>query len=260
MVEKILDLFAGAGGLSLGFELLTDDSGEPLFELHRAVEFDKYCCATLRNRHPVEKIIEGDLTDKKIHDRVIEECRDEVSIVMGGIPCQSFSLLGPRSGSDKRREKYLNDKRDNLYKEFRDIVGQLKPKIFLIENVKGILSKKDESGSLIIKKIFTDFEKLGYNLINSKTGKKFMVLNAADYGVPQTRNRVMIIGIRKDLGKDVVPFIETTQNLEYELSLAIKKLTTTKIPFLGFTMGNLEPDMQQGLSIHFIISGDMVLK
>ncbi|MBI1968414.1 DNA cytosine methyltransferase, partial [Candidatus Woesearchaeota archaeon] len=94
---KILDLFAGVGGFSLGFELLRDNNGNPLFELYRAVEIDKFACETLKSRHGEEKVIEGDITKLHIANRIIKECRGNVSIVVGGIPCQSFSLIGPRS-------------------------------------------------------------------------------------------------------------------------------------------------------------------
>jgi DNA (cytosine-5)-methyltransferase 1 len=207
---KILDLFAGAGGLSLGFEMVKDNLGNNVFEMHRAVEIDKFSCETLRKKYDEEKVIEGDITKKEIHKKVIDECKGIVSLVVGGIPCQSFSLIGPRSGYGKQNEKFKEDVRDHLYQEFRDIVKEIKPKIIVIENVKGILSKKDKKGVKIIEKIFSDMENLGYNLENDKTGKKYMLLDAADYGVPQKRQRVVIIGVLKSW-KDVrVPFIEPT--------------------------------------------------
>ncbi|MFZ3077153.1 MAG: DNA cytosine methyltransferase [Candidatus Aenigmatarchaeota archaeon] len=208
MTVKILDLFAGAGGLSLGFELVKDSSNKQVFELHRAVEIDKYACETLRNRHGAEKIIEGDLTKSKVHKQVIRECKEKVSIVVGGIPCQSFSLIGPRSGFGKRMEQFKQDKRDHLYKEFRKIVSEINPNIVVIENVKGILSKKDCDGNKIIDKLISDFES-EYNFENSK-GKKYIILNAADFGVPQKRERVILIGIRRDWKDIKVPVIEST--------------------------------------------------
>jgi len=121
---KILDLFAGAGGLSLGFELIKDKSGRQVFELHRAVENERYSCQTLRNRYGDEKVIPDDLTKRDVHKRVIKECKGVVSVVVGGIPCQSFSYIGPRSGFGKKMEKFKQDKRDNLYMEFRKIVKE----------------------------------------------------------------------------------------------------------------------------------------
>jgi DNA (cytosine-5)-methyltransferase 1 len=206
---KILDLFAGAGGFSLGFELVRDEDSNQVFELHRAVEIDKYACETLRNRYGKEKVIEGDLTKKKIHKQVVDECRNQVSVIIGGIPCQSFSLLGPRSGYGTKKDWSKEDKRDHLYKEFRKIVAELMPKIVVIENVKGILSKKNRKGKKIIDKILSDFENLGYSFSN-ENGEKYILLNAVDFGVPQGRERVFLIGILK-CWKDIsVPLINST--------------------------------------------------
>jgi len=211
MADKIrlLDLFAGVAGLSLGFELVRDSTGNQVFELYRAVEIDKYACETLRTRHGDDKVIEGDLTKPDVHARVIKECKGKVSVVVGGIPCQSFSLIGPRSGYGKQMEQFKQDKRDHLYKEFRKIVEEIMPNIVVIENVKGILSKKDARGKKIIDKIISDFEKLGYNFENEHKGK-YQLLNAADYGVPQKRERVILIGILRKWKNIVVPTVEPT--------------------------------------------------
>jgi DNA (cytosine-5)-methyltransferase 1 len=206
---KILDLFAGVGGLSLGLELVKDKKGNHPFELYRAVEIDQYACETLRNRYGADKVIEGDITKLNIANKIINDCKGKVSIIIGGIPCQSFSLLGPRSGFGKKMEKFKKDMRDNLYEHFRDIVGEIKPNIIIIENVKGILSKKDSNGELIIKKILSDFEALGYNFENSK-GNKFNIINAANQGVPQKRERVILIGIKKEWKNVNVPLIKST--------------------------------------------------
>ncbi|MBU0460063.1 MAG: DNA cytosine methyltransferase [Nanoarchaeota archaeon] len=207
---KILDLFAGVGGFSLGFELIRDVNNNPLFELYRAVEIDKFACETLKSRHGEEKVIEGDITKFHIANRIIKECRGNVSVIVGGIPCQSFSLIGPRSGFGKKIEKFKVDKRDVLYEHFRDIVAEIKPNIIAIENVKGILSKKDLSGNLIINKLISDFEKWGYNFENETNGNKFIVVNSADFGVPQKRERVIIVGIKKSWKNVRVPSIRQT--------------------------------------------------
>ncbi len=207
---RILDLFAGVCGLSSGFEMVRDKSGNRVFELFRAVEIDKYACETLRKRYGEEKVVEGDLTKKDIRDRVIRECKGKVKIVAGGIPCQSFSLIGPRSGFGVNAERYKQDRQDHLYKVFRKIVSEINPWIIVIENVKGILSKKDKNGNRIIDKLIADFERLGYNFRNRKTGKKYMILNAADYGVPQKRERVILVGINKKWKSIDAPFPKPT--------------------------------------------------
>ena len=210
MTVKILDLFAGAGGLALGLESVKDEQGNPFFEMFRAVEVDKYACETLRINFGKDKVIEGDLTKKSVHKRVLKECRGHVSIVAGGIPCQSFSLIGPRSGFGKNMDKFREDRRDDFYKEFRKIVKELKPDILIIENVRGILSKKDSKGNKIIDLLLSDFEKLGYNFKNEKDDNKYHILNAADFGVPQVRERVILIGVRTDWKNINVPFISQT--------------------------------------------------
>lgn len=207
---KILDLFAGVGGLSLGFELVKDDFGKNIFELHRAVEIDEYATETLKNRYGKARVIKGDITKFAIAKQIIDDCKGKVSVVVGGIPCQSFSLIGPRSGFGKKMEKFQADNRDNLYEHFRDIVAEIKPNVIVIENVKGILSKKDFKGELIINKIFSDFETLGYNFENDYNNKKYMLLDSADYGVPQRRERVILIGIKREWKDIKVPYIYPT--------------------------------------------------
>jgi DNA (cytosine-5)-methyltransferase 1 len=208
---KILDLFAGAGGLSLGFEMVKDKNDKKVYELFRAVEKVNYACETLRNRYGEKRVIEGDLTDKKIHNQIINDCKNKVDVIIAGIPCQSYSQIGPRSGFGTNNHKYKKDPRDYLYREFFKIVKEVKPKIIVLENVRGILSKKDTYGKLIIDKIINGLEKrLKYNLKNKKTQQKYMILNAADFGVPQRRIRVFIIGYRKEWYNVNVPYIEPT--------------------------------------------------
>lgn len=219
MTIKILDLFAGAGGFSLGFEHVKDKQGNPMFEMHRAVEIDSFACETLRSNFGKEKVIEGNIMDKKIHNKIIEECTGKTDIIVGGIPCQSFSLIGTRSGSKKKK----SDTRDNLYREFYKIVRHIKPKVMVIENVRGILSKKDGKGNLIFNKIIKDFEALGYKFDN-KAGEKYFLLNAANYGVPQKRERVFVVGLRNDVFGDVKVGCPKPTHGEDEESLPFVKI------------------------------------
>ncbi|MCK5605626.1 DNA cytosine methyltransferase [Candidatus Pacearchaeota archaeon] len=210
MTIKVLDLFAGAGGLALGLESVKDKSGRPVFEMFRAVEMDNYACDTLRENFGQDKVIEGDLTTRRIHKKVIGDCKGRVDVVVGGIPCQSFSLLGPRSGYGLKDERFKDDRRDDLYKEFRTIVKELRPKVVIIENVKGILSKKNQQGKKIIEILLKDFEKLGYHFSWGDDKPKYAVLNAADFGVPQMRERVIIVGILSEWKNVDVPIIKPT--------------------------------------------------
>ena len=230
MTLKMLDLFAGAGGLSLGFEMVRDRSGRNVFELYRAVDIDKFACQTLRKRYGEEKVIAGDITEPEVEKRIIQNCRGKVSVIVGGIPCQSFSLIGPRSGSDRKKEEFKNDKRDSLYKHFKRIVAGIKPEILVIENVKGILSKKDLRGRKIIDKIVSDFESAGYNFTNKKGGK-WQLLNAADYGVPQKRERVILVGIKKSRKMCEVPVFEATHSDSRKHSN--RALNSGKLPYVS---------------------------
>lgn len=198
---KVLDLFAGAGGLSLGFDLVKDKNGNRIYEVVLAVDNYKYACETLKKYFLKEYkrddiVLEADLTNLDTHKKIIEKCRDGVDIIVGGPPCQSFSLIGPRSGNGKKNKKKYRVM-DRLYKEYLSLVKELKPSFIVFENVKGILSKKKGKESYI-DIITSDFRKLGYTFEseNEKIKTGYIVLNAADYGAPQIRERVFLLGNR----------------------------------------------------------------
>ena len=128
---------------------------------------------------------------------------------MGGIPCQSFSTIGPRSGYGLNNEKFEKDHRDTLYRYFAEIVAHVRPKVVLIENVKGILSKKDASKRKIIDLLLAALERAGYSFETKEGGKKYQILNSADYGVPQRRERVFLIGVSKKM-KKTAPIVPRT--------------------------------------------------
>ena len=181
---KVIDLFSGVGGLTFGF--VYKKKGNSFvknhdFEFAFANDFSFAAASAFSNNYkqikmfncPVQEINESFIKDKNIDI-------SDVDLIIGGPPCQSFSTIG------KRR----NDDRAKLYQEFQRLLGIIKPKMFLFENVRGILSFKTDEG-LVIDKIENDFNKLGYT-IYKKT------LNAKDYGVPQNRMRVFIVGLRND--------------------------------------------------------------
>lgn len=164
-----IELFAGAGGLALGLEL----AGIKTLEY---VEFDKACCETLRANRSEWNIVCDD-----IHNVDFTAYRDKVDIVSGGFPCQAFSFAGKKLG--------FEDTRGTLFHEFARCVKEVNPKIFLAENVRGLVS---HDNGRTLRTIIDVLEGLGYTT-------QYQVLNAAYYGVGQKRERIVIIGIRNDV-------------------------------------------------------------
>lgn len=169
----VLELFAGAGGLALGLE-------QAGFEDVGLIEIDKYASATLRKNRPNWNVIEEDIT--KIDD-VYEHIGKgtNVDVVSGGFPCQTFSYAGKRLG--------LEDTRGTLFYDYARILKQTKPKMFIVENVRGLVTH-DHGRTL--KTIIDVFEQIGYSTT-------YRVLNAWDYGVAQKRQRMILVGVRNDL-------------------------------------------------------------
>jgi DNA (cytosine-5)-methyltransferase 1 len=180
----IVDLFSGIGGLSLGFK-------EHGFKNIFSSDFDQGVSETFQHNFPDVNFSKEDIKDLT-EERLKEIVKNEkINVVMAGIPCQSFSMAGYRIRNDVDAS---DDPRHFLYKEFMRVVKILNPDVVLIENVKGILSiKKGEIKDLIMKEL----ENLGYNV-------DCRVLNSADYGVPQTRERVIFIGNKFGL-KNIFP-------------------------------------------------------
>ena len=168
-----ISLFSGAGGDTLGMK----NSG---INVLGYIELDKNAIETHKKNFPECKLIGEDIT--KIEDNEFKKYKG-VDIIFGGFPCQSFSHGG---------KKKAKDKRGFLYQEFVRATKIIKPKIIIGENVQGLLSRKMEDGILFIDKIIEDFTKAGYIL-------KYTLFNMKDFGVPQSRKRVLIYGIRDDL-------------------------------------------------------------
>lgn len=167
---RIMDLFAGVGGLSYGFSKL------PEFEIVAANEIEKDIAAAYKLNHPGVIMINCDIKD--LTEEMLAEVLngEQIDIIVGGPPCQSYSTLGKRKLDD----------RANLFLQYKRVLKILKPRAFIFENVVGILSM--DKGRLF-KQIQAEFEDLGYKL-------KYKVLNAVDYGVPQHRERVILVGFR----------------------------------------------------------------
>lgn len=169
---KIMDLFAGVGGLSYGFSKL------PEFEIVAANEIEKDIAVAYTLNHPGVTMMTCDinnLTEETLGEALKGQ---QIDIIVGGPPCQSYSTLGKRQMDD----------RANLFMQYKRVLNILKPKAFIFENVVGILSM--DRGKLF-KQIQAEFEEIGYTL-------KHKVLNAVDFGVPQQRERVILVGFRGD--------------------------------------------------------------
>jgi len=186
---RIVDLFSGAGGLTFGFyynlingEFVRNENCDIIF----ANENDVSAAKSFKLNFPEINMINKDVKDLR-RDEVEELVgEEEIDLVIGGPPCQSYSMIGKRVYDDKAR----------LYNEYYRLLSIVRPKMFLFENVKGMLSMKDEEGNQVIDDIREKFaninENLGYTI-------SYDTLDAVNYGVPQHRERVFIIGIRNDL-------------------------------------------------------------
>lgn len=190
-----IDLFAGCGGLSEGFY-------RKGFQALAHVEFDHWCCETLRTRMKYygyknydNEVIEHDITSSDILDKIDAAVNGRtVDIIIGGPPCQAYSTAGRvRDG-----KKMASDPRNYLFESYVKILEHYSPKFFVFENVTGLLSAKVNDAPIFTKVLQALGEK--YKVIGDP---EILVHNTADYGVPQLRKRVIIIGVRKDL--DVNP-------------------------------------------------------
>ena len=220
----LVSLFCGAGGMDLGFK-------QAGFNIVWANDFDEDATITYKNNLG-DHVILGDICQIDS-----EDIPDNPDVIIGGFPCQGFSIANTK--------RNMEDERNFLYKEMLRIIKDKQPKVFVAENVKGLLSM--EKGK-VIEMIVKDFEDLGYDV-------NYEVLNAADYGVPQTRQRVIIIGNRigsknifpkkthalkpKDqqtlTGKELKPYITTEEAIGF---LSDVKITNNDIVVEGRQIHN----------------------
>lgn len=182
---KVISLFSGAGGLDIGFE----NAG---FSIAVAVEIDPSCCDTLKTNRPDLPVINKNITEVT-SDEILKAANLkplEPALVIGGPPCQSFSLAGLRKG--------LNDERGRLLFEFVRIVRETLPFGFVLENVKGLTNwDSGRALKLLIEELSKPIEYNGKSYSYTITQPK--VLNAVDYGVPQYRERLILVGNRNGL-------------------------------------------------------------
>ena len=188
-----IELFAGAGGLAIGLE----EAGIKCLALN---EYDHWACETLRKNRPDWNVIEDDVKNVSFSN-----LKGEVDIVTGGFPCQAFSYAGKKLG--------LNDARGTLFYEFARVVQETMPAICIGENVRGLLTH--ENGKTI-EGMISILDEIGYNVITPRIFKTIF------YKVPQKRERVLIVGIRKDLNQHIFEFPKPFKKV-YTLKDALKK-------------------------------------
>lgn len=168
-----VDLFSGAGGLSRGFY----DAG---YDVVLGVDFDEAALKTFKANHGDAEAMKLDLFNHENIDVIVDYLKDRninLDVLVGGPPCQGFSVAGPRD---------MNDKRNSLYLAMVKLAERLQPQAVILENVPGMIQINDGIGA---KRIIEDFSKIGYKMVSK-------LLYAPDYGIPQIRKRVFFVGLK----------------------------------------------------------------
>lgn len=197
-VATVIELFAGAGGLALGLE-------QAGIAGTMYVERDKSACQTLRHNRPLWKVVEGD-----IHDVDFNCYRGEIDLVSGGAPCQAFSYAGKRLG--------FGDTRGTLFAEFVRCVDEVRPKMFLFENVRGLLSH-DQGRTFRV--ICHELTRINYEV-------QYRVMDASYYGVGQKRERLIIVGVRNDLASKMKFTYPEPESKQTTLRSVLKSVPTSQ--------------------------------
>lgn len=190
---KSIELFAGAGGLALGLEMAG-------FEAVLLNEWDKHACNTLRHNRPNWNVLESDVCDIDF-----TKYRGTIDLLSGGFPCQAFSYAGKGKGFD--------DVRGTMFFQFARAIDEVQPKMILGENVRGLLNHDQGRTIATIKKTL---QELGYTIIEPK------ILHAVKYQVPQKRERVLIVGIKNDLAKNIQFHFPVPYHREMTMTDALK--------------------------------------
>lgn len=208
MGYNAIDLFCGAGGLSFGFQ-------QAGFNILLGIDNDKKALETFESTHRGSKTICGDITEINYSDikKLIGD--KEIDVIIGGPPCQGMSLSGFRK---------LDDPRNKLYLSYIRLVDEIRPKVFVIENVPGLVSLFNGQ---IKDSIMEKFQKMGYSI-------QYKILCSADYGVPQNRKRVIFVGLRDDGMTFDFP--------EKNEKIVTCKMALSDLPSLIDTLGETEMD------------------
>lgn len=219
--KRIIDLFSGCGGLSLGFRLAGYESVLAIDNWQDALD-------TYEHNEPGCRVLCADIS--KLDPSLVKEQYKlhDIDVIVGGPPCQGFSIAGKR---------ILEDARNELYKAFVGFVKGISPKAFVMENVPNILSI---GGGIVRDSIVNDFRNLGYSTT-------YQVINASDFGVPQNRKRVFFVGIR---GEGKFSFPANTIQRKVTTWEALSDLPEQSVSFGGAYTCNPLSDYQRAMRRH----------
>lgn len=229
---KVVSLFSGCGGcdqgLIGGFDYNQKHYDRLPFEIVYALDIDQKALNTHKLNFECENVVCGDICD------IPSEQIPDHDLLVGGFPCQSFSTVNPT--------KDPFDDRANLYKQMARIAKDKQPKVIIAENVKGLMTLHK---GVIFKRVREAFEDAGYTL-------SYRLLNAANFGIPQKRERMILVGFRNDLGITFEFPEETTANNWVPLSVAVPKLAIEDQKYYFSKkavegMKNAKPNMKRGL-------------
>jgi len=230
---KVVSLFAGCGGADRGmlggFTFNNEEYSKLPYELIYALDIDQKAINTHKLNFDCSEVVVGDIRD--IHEDTIPDH----DVLVGGFPCQSFSTVNPT--------KDPTDDRANLYKEMVRIVKAKKPKVFIAENVKGFMTLQKGK---ILQKVKSDFEDVGYTI-------SCRLVSAAEFGVPQRRERVFLVGVRNDLDIEFSFPDPTTAENPVPLSVAVPTLAIDEKKYYFSEravqgMKNAKNNMKRGLA------------
>lgn len=208
---RILDLFCGAGGFSFGMHQNSH------FKTLVALDFNEEAANTFKKNMTEAEVVTGDITDTDVKSLIIEKSKAVgINMIIGGPPCQGFSMKGKKLG--------LEDERNYLFKEYLKLVEELEPEVFVIENVKSLLST---AGGYFREQILKYIHRLGYNV-------NYGILNAKDFGVPQSRERAIFICSKS---KDIALPIGNDEGVTIRDAIS-------DLAYLNSAQGSFESDYQ----------------
>ena len=217
---NLISLFSGAGGLDLGFE-------KAGFKILMANEIDKTIWSTYEKNHKTP-IIKKDI--RKVDSKEFPDCDG----IIGGPPCQAYSTIGRARNASKKS----SDERIYLYKFYIHFLNKYQPKFFIFENVKGLLSFRDADDEFLLPRMKKEFEEAGYSL-------GYEVLNTKNYGVPQSRERLIIFGVmneKKELIQEFFKNLKKYEENEVDVKTAFQGLPSLKAGEVNNSYTNLSND------------------